>query len=216
LSLAFQPDLEELLVGVHPTGDPLTSQGSAHIGVLAVDGELAPGPDGPRKGSLLNPHEPAVRLNGLRNSRQSRKCWVSYTRWLIAAGARLIGTLLVVMGEKRLGERSRPARAWLADGSASTPDSATDESAPRRRQKSGRCGGMTWGFTPRQSRKRTSAEGRAIPSRRAADKAGVIVKGEHPVRAWGQAIRAQKLGHHLARALRRQNRHAPHGVTTSR
>jgi len=35
--------------------------------------------------------------------------------------------------------------------------------------------------------------GGEIPSRRAADKAGVIVKGQHP----GQAMVAQKLGHHL-------------------
>jgi hypothetical protein len=35
--------------------------------------------------------------------------------------------------------------------------------------------------------------GGEIPSRRAEDLAGVIVKGEH----LGQAMRAEKLGHHL-------------------
>ena len=36
--LPWLPDLEVLLSGVHPTSDPLTSQGSAHVVVLAVDG----------------------------------------------------------------------------------------------------------------------------------------------------------------------------------
>ena len=97
MSLAFQPDLEVLLSGVHPTGDPLTSEGSAHVVVLAVAGEIALGPYGPRKGSLLDLHEPAGSHDGLGNSRQGRKCWEGHTRRLVAAGARLIGTPLVVM-----------------------------------------------------------------------------------------------------------------------
>jgi len=54
MSFVFQPDLEVLLGGVHPPSDTLTSEGSAHVVVLAVDGEIAPGPYGPRKGSLLD------------------------------------------------------------------------------------------------------------------------------------------------------------------
>jgi hypothetical protein len=54
--------------------------------------------------------------------------------------------------------------------------------------------------------------GGEIPSRRAEDLAGVMVKGEH----LGQAMRAQKLGHHLARELRHRNCHAPGGATRSR
>jgi len=84
----------------------LSSEGSAHVVVLAVDGEIAPGPYGPRKGSLIDMHEPAVRIDGLRNSRQGRKCWVGHTRRLVVAGTRLIGTLLVGMSQKRLGELS--------------------------------------------------------------------------------------------------------------
>src|SRR5215472_17503268 len=37
--LPWLPDLEVLLSGVHPIGDTLTSEGSAHVGVLAVNGE---------------------------------------------------------------------------------------------------------------------------------------------------------------------------------
>jgi hypothetical protein len=81
----------------------LSSEGSAHVVVLAVDGEIAPSPYGPRKGPLIDLHEPAIRIDGLRNSRQGRKCWVGHTRRLVAAGTCLIGTLLVVMSEKRLG-----------------------------------------------------------------------------------------------------------------
>jgi hypothetical protein len=91
----------------------LSSEGSAHIIVLAVDGEIALGPYSPRKGSLMDLHEPAIGIDGLGNSRQGRKCWEGHTRRLVAAGARLIGTLLVVMSEKRLGElsnRSSPSR----------------------------------------------------------------------------------------------------------
>ncbi len=52
----------------------LSSEGSAHVVVLAVDGEIALGPYGPRKGSLLDLHEPAGSHDGLGNSRQGRKC----------------------------------------------------------------------------------------------------------------------------------------------
>ena len=37
------PDVEALLGGVHPARDPLTSQASTYIVVLAVDREIAPG-----------------------------------------------------------------------------------------------------------------------------------------------------------------------------
>jgi hypothetical protein len=84
----------------------LSSEGSAHVVVLAVDSEIAPSPYGPRKGSLIDLHEPAGSHDGLGNSRQGRKCWVGHTRRLVAAGTRLIGTLLVGMSEKRLGELS--------------------------------------------------------------------------------------------------------------
>jgi hypothetical protein len=104
----------------------LSSEGSAHRVVLAVDGEIALGPYGPRKGSLLDLHEPAIRIDDLGNSRQARKCWVGHTRRLVAAGARLIGTLLVGMSEKRLGELSNlRERGWPMD-EAPTPDQANE------------------------------------------------------------------------------------------
>src|SRR5438552_2200374 len=52
------------------------------------------------------------------------------------------------------------------------------------------------GVTPTHQRKRTSAEGKSRPTF-AAYKAWIIVKGEHA----GQAMLAEKLGHHLAREL---------------
>jgi len=94
----------------------LSSEGSAHVVVLAVDGEIAPGPYGPCKGSLIDLHEPAVRIDGLGNSRRGRKCWGGNTRRLSAAGTRLIGTLLVGMSEKCLGELSNlRERGWPMD-----------------------------------------------------------------------------------------------------
>ena len=110
----------------------LSSEGSAHVVVLAVAGEIAPSPYGPCKGSLIDLHEPAVRIDGLRNSRQGRKCWGGHTKRLVAAGMRLIGTLLVVMSKKRLGELSNlRKRGWPMD-EAPTPDQANDESVQRR------------------------------------------------------------------------------------
>jgi hypothetical protein len=192
----------------------LSGEASAHVVVLAVDGEIAPGPDGPRKGSLMNPHEPAVRINGLGNSRQGWKCWVSHTRWLIAAGARLIRTLLVVVYEERLGELSNlRERGWpmnlqtlLTQRTMKALDVGIQIGSMR---------GDDIGLHA-QAEQEAYERGREIPSRRTADLAGVIVKGEYPVRAWGQAMLAHKLGHHLARALRRRNRHVPLGATRSR
>jgi hypothetical protein len=96
------PDVEALLGGVHPAGDPLASQASTYIVVFAVDCEIALGPYGSRKGSLIDLYEPEVRIDALGNSRQGRKGWGGHTRRLIATGARLIGTLLVVVGKKGL------------------------------------------------------------------------------------------------------------------
>src|SRR6266404_1646840 len=96
------PDLEVLFGGVHPTGDPLACQSSAHVVVLTVDRQIATSPYGPRKGLLVYLHEPAVRIDGLWNSRQRRELLAGHTRRLVAAGTCLVGTLVVVMGQKRL------------------------------------------------------------------------------------------------------------------
>jgi hypothetical protein len=82
------PNLEVLLSGVYPTGDPLTSEGSAHVVVFAVDGEITPSPYGPRKGSLIDLHKPVIRIDGLGNSRQRRKRWTGHPRRLVPTGAR--------------------------------------------------------------------------------------------------------------------------------
>src|SRR5713101_10080007 len=64
------PDLEVLLGCVHPAGDPLASQPSAHVVVLAVDREITTSPYGPRKGLFVHLHEPAVRIDVPWDSRQ--------------------------------------------------------------------------------------------------------------------------------------------------
>ena len=94
----------------------LSCQTSAHVVVFAVDRESATGAYSPRKGLLIDLHEPAVRIDGLGNSRRGRKCWGGNTRRLSAAGTRLIGTLLVGMSEKCLGELSNlRERGWPMD-----------------------------------------------------------------------------------------------------
>lgn len=114
--LPWQPDLEVLLSRVYPTGNPLARSGSAHVVVLAVDGEIAPGSYCPRKGPLMDMHEPAGSHDDLGNSRQGRKRWEGHTRRLIAAGACLIGTLLVVVVKKGLCHLMRFwQRAWSMD-----------------------------------------------------------------------------------------------------
>ena len=164
----------------------LSSEGSAHVVVLAVDGEIAPGPYGPCKGSLIDLHEPAVRIDGLGNSRRGRKCWGGNTRRLSAAGTRLVG-----MSEKRLGELSNLRERGWPMNEAPTPDQANDESAQRRR--SHRVDEGDDSGLHAKTEQEAHQRGGEIPSRRAADKAGVMVKGEH----LGQAMRAHKLGHHL-------------------
>ncbi len=79
-----------------------SGQASTYLGVFAVDREIALGPYGSRKGSLIDLYEPEVRIDTLGNCRQGRKCWEGHTRRLIATGARLIGTFLVGVVKKCL------------------------------------------------------------------------------------------------------------------
>src|SRR5258708_20439903 len=165
----------------------LSSEGSAHVVVLAVDGEIAPGPYGPCKGSLIDLPEVAVRLDGLGNSRRGRKCWGGHTRRLSAAGTRLIGTLLVGMSENRLGELSNlRERGWPMDLQALLT----------KRTMKALNGGVHIGSMRgddsglhAKTEQEAHQRGGEIPSLRAADKAGVMVKGEH----LRQAIRPHNL-----------------------
>src|SRR5713101_9634753 len=77
---------------------------------------MTTGPDRASKGMLLHLHEPAIRINHLWDAGQRWELLTGHTRRLVATGARLVGTLAVVMREKRLGElRDLRERAWPVD-----------------------------------------------------------------------------------------------------
>jgi hypothetical protein len=83
------PDVELLLGGIDPAGDPLTGQLAAHIVVLTVDGEPAIGSDHASKGLLIHRHEPPIRIDRRGNTHERRERWASHPR-------RLVQPLLVV------------------------------------------------------------------------------------------------------------------------
>ena len=65
---------------------------------------------------LVHLHEPAIRINRLWDAGQHRELLAGHPRRLVATGARLVGTLAVVMNQKRLGEfRDLRERAWPMD-----------------------------------------------------------------------------------------------------
>jgi hypothetical protein len=84
----------------------LSSQASAHVVVFAVDRQLPTGPDGSSKGALIDLGEPAESHDRLGNLRQRRKRRAGHTWRVVAARARLVGPLAVVVGEVRLGQFS--------------------------------------------------------------------------------------------------------------
>jgi len=102
--LLWLADVEALLCGVDSARDPLARQASAHVVVLMVDGQIAPGADGPRKSSLVHLHKPAVRIDRLWNLGECRERRAGHPRRLVATGARLVGSLVIVVGQERLGE----------------------------------------------------------------------------------------------------------------
>ncbi len=107
------PDVKALLGGVDPARDPLASQASAHIVDLTIDHEIPSSPDRASKGLLIDLHEPAVRIDRLRNSRQRRKRWTGHPRRLVTTGARLVGPLVIGVGQECLGElRDLREGAW--------------------------------------------------------------------------------------------------------
>jgi hypothetical protein len=98
------PDVKALLGGVERARDPLACQASAHIVDLTIDHEIPSGPDRARKGLLMDLHQPAIRIDRLGNSRQRRKRWTGHPRRLVPTGARLVGPLVIVVGQERLGQ----------------------------------------------------------------------------------------------------------------
>ena len=189
------PDVKALLGGVDPARDPLARQASAHIIDLAINHEISSGPYRASKGLLIDLHEPAIRIDRLGNSRQRRKRWAGYPRRLVPTGARLVGSLAVVMNQKGLGE--------LRDLREGTWPVHLQAFLTKRAMKSLHVRIFVWTMRRDHMRDHPKAEqeahqgGREIPSRSTADKAGVIVKGEHA----GQAMLAEKLGYHLEERL---------------
>src|SRR5713226_8472081 len=108
----------------------LSCQGSAHVVVLAVDGDITASPDSASKGLLINLQEPAVRINRLWNRRQAWERRAGHPRRLVATRACLVGSLLVVMSQKSLGDllyllksaRSMHLQALLAQGAMKALD----------------------------------------------------------------------------------------------
>jgi hypothetical protein len=118
----FLPDLELLLGGVDPAGDPLSGQSSAHVVVLAIDRHIATSPDGSRKGLLVHLHEPAVGIDGLWHSRQGRELLAGHTRRLVATGTCEGSAARRCNGRDTPRWPPEPARECAADAPASIPE----------------------------------------------------------------------------------------------
>ncbi len=98
------PDVEAFLSSFDPAGDPSPGQLAAHIVVFTVHGQLAIGSDHARKGVLIHRQQPAIWIDGLWDSRERREGRAGHPRRLVATGTRLVGPLIVVMDQERLGD----------------------------------------------------------------------------------------------------------------
>ncbi len=78
-----------------------------------VDRDPTAGLDCADKGLFVHPLQPAVRIDRLWHGGQERERRAGHTRRSVATGARLVGTLVVVMRQKDLGDLSDLlAGAW--------------------------------------------------------------------------------------------------------
>ena len=97
------PDVKVLAGCLHHTGHPLTCQGSANVVLPVIDTHASIGLHGASKGLLVDPLQPAVRIDLLGHCRQPGKLRAGHTWGLVAAGTCLVGALLIVMDQKGLG-----------------------------------------------------------------------------------------------------------------
>ena len=110
------PDVKLKARRLHDTGHPLACHLSSDVVLPVIDAYASIGLHGAGKGLLVHPSQPAVRIHHLGHGWQGWKLGTSHTRWPVATGARLVGTLAVVMNQKRLGEfRDLRERAWPMD-----------------------------------------------------------------------------------------------------
>jgi hypothetical protein len=126
------PDIKLQASRLHHTGHALACHLSADGVLLVIDAHGAVGLHRAGKGLLVHSLEPRVRIDRLWHSRQCRELGAGHTRRMVARGARLVGSLVIVMrqkGQGRLGDLF--AGAWEMD-EASTRARASDESARRR------------------------------------------------------------------------------------
>jgi hypothetical protein len=94
----------------------LSRQASAHIVDLAIDHEIPSGPYRTSKGLHIDLHEPAESHDRLGNNRQRRKRWAGHPRRLVPTGARLVGPLIIVVGQEGEGSlRDLQERPWPVD-----------------------------------------------------------------------------------------------------
>src|SRR3989442_14446654 len=109
----------------------------------------------------------------LGHRRQRGKLRASHTRGLVATGTCLVGTLVIVMGQKGLGGLLDLLPGTRPMHEAPTPARACDEISPHTGGGSGRCGGRRMGFTPPPAKKLTTAV-RETPPERPPNKKGTF------------------------------------------
>jgi hypothetical protein len=81
-----------------------SGQLAAHLVVVTVDGEPAIGADRASKGLLFHLPEPAIGIDRRGNAQERRERRASHPRRLVATGARLVGPLVIVVRQERLGD----------------------------------------------------------------------------------------------------------------
>jgi hypothetical protein len=126
------PDVKLLTRRLHHTGHALACHRSADVVLAVIDAHASIGLHRARKGSLVDPLQPAVRIDHVWDGRQGWERRAGHTRRLVATGTGLVGALVIVMRSKGLGDledllaRPRPIHE------APTPAKACDEIARRR------------------------------------------------------------------------------------
>ncbi len=170
------PDIKLQASRLHHTGHALACHLSVDVVLLVIDAHATVGLHRAGKGLLVHSLEPRVRIDRLWHSRQYRELGAGHTRRMVAAGARLVGTLVIVMRQKGRGDLGDLfAGAWEVDQQAlvrERPMKALDvgvEVGTMRRDHIG--------FHPNAPEKAHQRRGEIAPGR-ASDKARIVIKGE--------------------------------------
>jgi hypothetical protein len=189
------PDIKLLAGRLPHTAHALTCHLSTDVVLPVIDTHASIGLHGAGKDLVMHTLQPAVRINQCWHSRQRRELLTGHTRRLVATGARLVGALVVVMGQKGLGGLLNLfAGPWQMDEQALLAERA---------MKSLYIGVLVWtmrrdhiGLHPKTQQEAQQCRGEVAPGR-AADKTRIVIKGEQS----RQTMLAQKLGHDLQEGL---------------